>query len=71
MDDQLLNCMTGVCCPAAAQAAALGDALMKDGVCTEKSEAHAVGKWMVKHFDFAPAGTLKPLTEAIVRISKA
>jgi hypothetical protein len=71
MDDALLNCMTGVCCPPAAQAEALAGALVKDGVCTEHAEAKRVAQWMVKHFDFAEAGTLKPLKESIRRLAKA
>ncbi len=71
MDDALLNCMTGVCCPQAAQVIALAEALVKDGVCAEPDEAKAVAKWFVHHFDFAPAGTLRPLTAAIARIAKA
>jgi len=71
MDDALLNCMTGVCCPPAAQAIALAEALVKDGICTENDEAKAVAKWMIHHFDFAPAGTLRPLAAAIARLAKA
>ncbi len=71
MDDALLNCATGVCCPPEAQAIALGDALVSAGVCNEIDEARAIAGWFVKHFDFAPAGTLKPLVKAIVKLHKA
>jgi hypothetical protein len=71
MDDALLNCMTAVCCPPPAQAEALAQGMVKDGVCREIEEARAVSRWMVKHFDFAEAGTLKPLKESIRRLAKA
>jgi hypothetical protein len=71
MDDALLNCMTGVCCPPAAQATALAEAMVKEGVCGEPNEAHEIAKWMIKHFDFAEAGTLAPLRASILRLHKA
>lgn len=71
LDDDLLNCMTAVCCPPAAQAQALSEAMLSDGVCGEPAEAKRIAKWMIKHFDFAEAGTLAPLKKSIVRLAKA
>jgi hypothetical protein len=71
MDDALLNCMTGVCCPLAAQAEALAQAMVKDGVCREMAEARAMSHWMVKHFDLAQKGALRPLVESVLRLAKA
>ena len=71
MDDPLLNCMTGVCCPPEAQILAMTDKLLKDGVCKERAEAEAFSRWNVKHFDLAEKGTLRPLVESILRIAKA
>jgi hypothetical protein len=71
MDDALLNCMTGVCCPPQAQAAALAGALVADGVCRERGEADAVAHWLLKHFDLAEAGTLGPLKKSIARLAKS
>lgn len=50
---------------------ALADAMLSAGVCREKDEARAIATWMVKAFDFAPAGSLRPLVKAIVRLHKA
>lgn len=71
MDDPLLNCMTGVCCPGPAQVEALTSALLNDGVCHEVEEARDVAKWFTHHFDFAEKGKLRPLVESILRLSKA
>ena len=71
MGDPLLNCMTGVCCPPEAQILALAGALVKDGVCTEPAEADAVARWVVKHFDLAEHGALRPLVKSILRLSEA
>lgn len=71
MDDALLNCMTGVCCPPAAQALALSRWMLSEGLCSEPAEAKKIADRLVKEFDFAPAGALRPLTAAIARIAKA
>jgi len=71
MDDALLNCMTGVCCPPEGQVLALAGALVADGVCAERAEAEAVARWIVKHFDLAEHGALAPLRKSIVRLLQA
>ena len=71
MDDALLNCMTGVCCPPAAQIEALGGAMVSEGICREPAEAQRVAAWLLKHFDLAEAGTLTKLKKSIARLAKA
>jgi hypothetical protein len=70
MDDALLNCMTGVCCPPVAQAAALARWMVAEGLCAEPY-ATTISQRLVKEFDFAEAGTLAPLRKSIVRLHKA
>ncbi len=71
-DDLLLNCATGSCCPTAArQTEAVAQLMVKDGVCNEYAEAHRYAAWFVKRFDRAPAGTLQPFINEIVRLHKA
>ncbi len=71
MDDALLNCLTGVCCPPATQAEALADAMLMDGVCGEPDEAKQIAKWLLRHFDLAEAGTLAALKKSIARLARA
>lgn len=72
MDAALLNCMTGVCCPAAeAQTEAHVKALMKHGICSELEEATRVARFYTKHFDFAEKGTLMPIVRSVQKLSKA
>lgn len=71
MDDALLNCMTGVCCPAAeAQEEAHVKALLKHGVCSEPEEAKRIARFYTKHFDFAEKGTLMLFVRSVQRLSK-
>jgi hypothetical protein len=71
MDDALLNCMTGVCCPPDAQAEALATEMVNKGICADMTDAMKCTKWVLKHFDLAPHGTLRPLTAAIARMARA
>jgi len=71
ISDELLNCMTAVCCPPAAQAAALADWMVSEGLCSELAEAKTISKRLVKEFDFAEAGTLAPLRKSILRVHAA
>lgn len=66
-------CILGVCCPpgSEAQANALASELVKDGICSENPEANKVARWVLKHFDLAPAGTLTDLKKQIARLAKA
>lgn len=71
LDDPLLNCATAVCCPPEAQILALTDEVVKQGVCQERAEAEPIIRWVVKHFDLAEKGALRPLVESIIRLHKA
>ena len=70
MDDALLNCMTGVCCPPSAQATALAVWMVSEGLCSEPY-ATKIAKRLVKEFDFAETGTLAPMKKSIARLAKA
>lgn len=65
------NCILAVCCPpgSEAQSKALARELVKDGVC-DKEYAPTVAKWLLKHFDLAPAGTLQPFKDAIAKLAR-
>lgn len=70
MDDALLNCMTGVCCPPAAQALALAEWMVREyGI--DRHAAKACAEAMVEHFDFAEKGALRPLVESVLRLHGA
>jgi hypothetical protein len=64
-------CILGVCCPpgSAAQEEALSKELVKDGVC-EAEYAPKVASWILKHFDLAEAGTLRPFVASILKHAK-
>lgn len=84
MDDAMLNCVLGVCCPPAQQAQALASAMASAGVfasldagavtaakASHDAHCEAAAAWVLKHFDLAEKGTLKPLRESWKRVQQA
>lgn len=67
--DPILNCLTGACCPPAERKAIMAKALMEYCKC-DQGTANTVAGWMMDTFDLAPAGTLLPFVQEIVRLSK-
>lgn len=65
-------CILGVCCPPRSQeqADALAHEMVVDRVCVDQKDARRVAKWMLKHFDLAPQGTLAPLVREIARMAR-
>lgn len=61
-------CLLGVCCPPSAQRAALASVLEERGLCN-RAQAIQVARWVLRSFDLAPAGTLRPLLKAAVKHS--
>ena len=66
-------CILGVCCPPENRAAALSKELASDPASplsgdTERADRVAV--FLLKHFDFAPAGTLDGFVKAIAGHAK-
>jgi hypothetical protein len=64
-------CILGICCPpgSAAQEDALAKEMIKDGVC-DPEYAFKVSKWILKHFDLAPVGSLTDLKTAIATMAR-
>lgn len=64
-------CILGVCCPpnSLEQEQALADALVKDGAC-ETEHAPKAAKWVLKHFDLAPKGSLVEFKATIARMAR-
>lgn len=71
MSDPIKNCLLEVCCEPAAARASFAGAMMADGVCTDRAEADAVAQWVYRHFDLAPAGTLRAFKAAIAKVARA
>ena len=63
-------CILGVCCPpgSARQVRALEEEMVKAGCAS--ADAEKMAPWILQHFDLAPAGTLAPFRDAIVRMAE-
>jgi len=61
-------CILQICCPPPEAAATLAAAMMKDGI--DEEYARQCAKWIYKHFDLAPHGTLQPFKDAIAKAVK-
>lgn len=71
MDDVILNCILGVCCPAgsAQQLTALSH-YMADELGCSPDEAKPFAAWVLNTFDLAEKGTLAPLRDSMVRLAR-
>ncbi len=59
-------CILGVCCPTTdEQATALATEMSTD-LHMPNEHAAPIAKWLLTHFDLAPAGTLAPYRNAIL-----
>ena len=64
-------CILGVCCPPGSdrQVDALAKEMHKDlGV--DASECGRYARWVLKHFDLAPKGTVTPLIVAAAKLQR-
>lgn len=60
-------CILGVCCRGAKQEAALAQAMVTEIGCTPEDAAkHA--RWLMTHFDLAPAGSLEAFKAALAEV---
>ena len=65
-------CILGICCPPGsdAQRAALEKELLADDVCENAAHARKVATFVLKHFDLAPAGSLKAFKDSIAKMAR-
>lgn len=70
IDDPVLNCILGVCCPPQSdrQHRALVKFLIEKGV--DEDAAYKAASAIQAEFDLAPHGTLRPLKDAIARVAR-
>lgn len=66
MDDALLNCLTGACCPPELRAPALVKYMREHKIETPEQFA----AFLFENFDLAPAGTLVPLVKDVSRLAR-
>jgi hypothetical protein len=67
MDDALLNCLTGACCPPGARQAALTKYLSQ--FMPEQYAAIAATQ-VLTNVDLAPKGTMQPLIQEVARLAR-
>lgn len=65
-------CILGVCCPplSARQQSAFVKELIADAVVTDPDAAARVAKWVLTHFDLAPAGSLTALKTTVATLAR-
>lgn len=67
-------CLLSICCPpgSAEQADAFVQEFEHDhpDQKMDRATVEAVGQWVVKNFDVAPAGTLTPFRDAIIKLAR-
>lgn len=70
MSNGKVCCALGVCCKSAAEQE---DALVEEmthGLGCDHDEARRHARWMLKEYDLAPAGTLRPLIRAVAEMAR-